>query len=388
MLLELIHETSELLQNHLDKADILVQEMSAVVSGYRKNVAKKPFNLILATSDVYYRENFHSEIIAAILEIAEYRRNFFCLLNRLVDDVIRPQNYSQPSVKVEDAKIDILVEDQKSKHCIIIENKLNNAGDQPRQIPRYVDLQESRGFRIDALVYLSLDGSKRPDRSTWTIRDTELCEPIQFAYLAAFNNTTSDLVNGLLVPSMTTNCSVQEFSFLQQYKDLLEYIGRNQMDMLLMEKFYQQISDIEKYQTAQSMNSMLNDLITYRRERLYNHFVNNYSPFDGIHRWSTNDTQFVGIKKLTNENVKLDMCSEEKWTRVQLWIQDPKLENDLIGDLLNGTGLKSRFERKKSNFYVAIFTFPSQELELYNFVQDLLSQLKISVKNLLRSSST
>jgi hypothetical protein len=310
MLSELIRETSELLQNHLDKADNLVQEMSAVVSGYRKNVAKKPFNLLLASSDVYYRENFHSEIIAAILEIPNYRWNFFDLLNRLVSDVIRPQNYSEVLVKVEDGKIDILVEDQRSKHCIIIENKLNNAGDQPRQIPRYVDRQQSRGFRIDAVVYLSLDGSKRPDRSTWTIPDTELCEPIQFAYLTAFNNTTSDLVNGFLVSSMTTNRSVQELSFLQQYKDLLEYIGRNQMDMLLMEKFYQQISDIEKYQTAQSVKSMLNDLTTYRRERLYNHFVNNYSPFDGIQRWSINDTLFVGIKKLTNENVKLDMYSE------------------------------------------------------------------------------
>jgi PD-(D/E)XK nuclease superfamily protein len=388
MLSELIRETSELLQNHLAQIDKLVQEMSAIVPGYRKNVVEKPFNLILASSDFYYQENFHSEIMAAILEIADYRRNFFDLLNRLVGDVIRPQDYSEASVKVEDAKIDILIEDQKSKHCIIIESKLNNAGDQPRQIPRYVDRQQSRGFRIDTVIYLSLDGSKRPDQSTWTIRDTELCGPVQFIYLAAFNNTTSDLVNGFLVPSMTTNCSIQEFSFFQQYKDLLEYIGRNQMDMLLMEKFYQQISDIEKYQTAQSLRLMLSELPTYRRERLYNHFLNNYFPFDGIHRWSTNDTLFVGIKRLTNENVKLDMFSEEKWTRVQLWIQDPRLENDLIGDLLNGTELKSRFEKKKNNFYEAIFTFPSQESELYKFVRDLLSQLEISVADLLTSSST
>ena len=65
-----------------------------------------------------------------------------------------------------------------------------------------------------------------------------------------------------------------------------------------MEQFYQKIMEGKNYENSLSLKSMLNDLIEFRRDRIFNHFLNNYYPFDEIGRYLKFDTLFFGVRKL------------------------------------------------------------------------------------------
>ena len=100
------------------------------------------FNLFHVISNLYYRENFHSDIIAFILDPNAnhgYKHlmlnSFIALLNRIGFN-IDVANYYDAMVVREEARIDILIKSESNKRAIIIENKINNAGDMPRQLPR------------------------------------------------------------------------------------------------------------------------------------------------------------------------------------------------------------------------------------------------------------
>jgi hypothetical protein len=87
---------------------------------------------------------------------------------------------------------------------------------------------------------------------------------------------------------------------------------------------------------------------------------------------------FIGLGRVSPEQIKLDMLSEENFTRLEFWIQNPTSPNfDLIGDILSQTSLGNLFERKSTNSYQKLFAFPEEEKELYEFVTKLLSELAL-----------
>lgn len=77
-----------------------------------------PFNIFELISDTYYKENFHSDIIAKLLEHETVLKNFLDFIN--IDGSKYLNN--DYSVVREKNKIDILIKTDTS--CIIIENKL------------------------------------------------------------------------------------------------------------------------------------------------------------------------------------------------------------------------------------------------------------------------
>ena len=89
-----------------------------------------PFNLILSSSDFYYRENFHSDIICSIFNQKPlFVKEFIVFIQSCKTSLnIDLSNYNKPYALRETDKIDILIKDKKSNHCIIIENKINPKG--------------------------------------------------------------------------------------------------------------------------------------------------------------------------------------------------------------------------------------------------------------------
>ncbi|MCL2072690.1 MAG: PD-(D/E)XK nuclease family protein [Marinilabiliaceae bacterium] len=71
-------------------------------------------------------------------------------------------------------RIDILVSwlDGNKKHAVIIENKLNNAPNQPNQLNDYYNAIVSEGYEVDKVVYMPL--SKKWQKS----EDTDTCKEI------------------------------------------------------------------------------------------------------------------------------------------------------------------------------------------------------------------
>ena len=160
------------------------------------------FNAFALVSDTYYRENFHSDIIGAILdptaphgEGALFLRLFVDFLAEVAEWTLKSDdsklNPNLPgrlrnlqigdATKIEvekwvgiDSRIDIKI--TATNGTVVIENKIYDAPDMPRQLPRYVTNCQEAGETVEVVVYLTAAGEKRPDRGTWEPGDDELVE--------------------------------------------------------------------------------------------------------------------------------------------------------------------------------------------------------------------
>lgn len=178
-----------------------------------------PFNIILSSSDYYYRENFHSDIICSIFNQKEYFIEFFIdFINSFNPELrIDSSNYTNGYASRETHRIDVLIADESSKHCIIIENKINDAGDMRRQLPRYFEIKQKEGFIVDAIVYLSLDGVKSIDKSSWLPDDYKI-DNLIVEIAASSKNQRSFCEDYLLKLSESNNCSVRVFIYKTIYR--------------------------------------------------------------------------------------------------------------------------------------------------------------------------
>jgi hypothetical protein len=159
---------------------------------------KEPFNIILASYDLFYRENYHSDIISFILKDKKYVVLFIKYLKTIGKNEIKYEDYLNPIVTRENDRIDVLIKDVKTKHCIIIENKIHNAKDTTRQLPNYYCLLTNKGYNVDVIVYLTLDGQKNIDKITWTPQDHKLGLDEIILFCTVSNKSDSDFINGFL----------------------------------------------------------------------------------------------------------------------------------------------------------------------------------------------
>jgi hypothetical protein len=165
----------------------------------------------------------------------------------------------------EENRIDILIKNEKTKHCIIIENKIKH---DTRLLPRsYLIQKGTKKYAIDGIIYVSMDGNKRPNKETWTVDDHKLGLDAIITYCAASNGTDDDLVNGFLKQCLLATKNVDEEAFLRQYITLLEFLRRSYMDYQQMKEFYELVKDSETYKTALSIRPMLDALRTFRRDK-------------------------------------------------------------------------------------------------------------------------
>ena len=220
------------------------------------------------TSDIYYRENYHSDVIKAFLDPTEkhnekslFLQLFIEMLN-LAGKTIKKEDFKDAEVVREEGKIDILIKSETTKKAIIIENKINNAGDMARQLPRYYDLVSSN-FTIDAIVYLPLDKSKRPDESSWTKQD-KINVHQHLVIIPAYSlDNGINLVDSWIKPAILQAQNMNCIAILRQYADLITYLNSNIMDTIILEKFYNSLMDEENLKTAKSIRNKMNDLPEY-----------------------------------------------------------------------------------------------------------------------------
>lgn len=286
------------------------------------------FNVFYLISDLYYRENFHSDIIAFLLDTrekhgygAESLSVFISLLNSMGSE-IKIENYVDAVAVREEGKIDILIKSENSKHVIIIENKINNAGDMPRQLPRYYDYVTELGYRVDAIVYLPLDNNKRPDMNDWSKDDiTKVTEKL--ITVPAYDKTHKNLVNDWLRPLESITSSVDVLSTLRQYSRLIKQLNSNNMDTVILKKFYDSLKNGDNLETAISIRNMINDLPGYLAICILNKFSNRSAPFSKVWIYSSNYVVFEG--NISNIYLKISvMCSENGY---EVTFEAPKAYN-------------------------------------------------------------
>ena len=147
--------------------------------------SKKNFNIFTSISDIYKRENLHSDILSLILNpqteticdgSARNLRAFIGYIGKELNRKIE-LDFEKIEVERETNKIDILIYD-KNKNCVFIENKINNAVDMKDQIGRYYGKLLQEKYSVYAIVYLTLSPLKKLDRD-YSIKNKEKRKEIE-----------------------------------------------------------------------------------------------------------------------------------------------------------------------------------------------------------------
>lgn len=338
------------------------------------------FNLFHLISDVYYRENLHSDIMQAIINPAgshghgdHFLRLFLEYLKEHHEVAIEIANYSNAQVFREAGRIDLLICDEDSKKAIIIENKINGAADMNRQLVRYLEKVKDLGYTCDAIVYLCLNQKKHPETPGWTTREREDVYAL-LKVICAYNETEGDLYHGWLLPCCQSSTSDEVTHVLRQYQQLILKLGRNLMNKPIMEKFYGLMRDKQHHDSALALTAMMNDLGAYRAERLFEAFQHDTTPFERIFIWVPAFVVFEGVGGV---RIKLDVdCRSQSHTTVVFKNQDDP-ESPLPNQILTEFGMNADFKLNQSTGSLTrVFPFPSMEDELDQFIRDFKEALK------------
>jgi len=350
---------------------------------FQKKIFDPGFNVFTLSSDLYYRENFHSDIIKAFLdpngshnEGARFLDLFIDLINLInPKQLIEKNDFKDAIVVREKVNIDILIVDSISKKAIIIENKINNAVDQPRQLPRYYQLL-SNDYLVSAIVYLTIDNSKSPAKHDWDRNDLRNIDPI-LKVIPAIDAVKINLFNNWVVPSIIESKSIDSMFILRQYGNLLKHLNSKTMDTIILEKFYTTLKDGDNLNTSLSLRNMLNDVPEYLAIRLQDKYRDRCFPFSKIWRYQLRDCVFEAFKT-ASYSVKMDVwCSTEGY-KIHVWNPDNE-EFDIKQNLPTIMCIKD-FEHYngKVNNVVNHFNF-FEEDKVHSFIDTLIEELKTLV---------
>lgn len=231
------------------------------------------FNAFALVSDIYYRENFHSDIIAAILNPSsshgEGKLFLRLFINYLIEVAARKGKVSieeelrqlslddEIVVRREEGRIDIKI--QAPVWTIIIENKINGANDQDRQLPKYVD--KCGRDRVKAIVYLTAANEKTPDMTGWLHGDDAKVMP-KLLPIVGYSESKSiiNLADGWLSPCELAAKGFITKSILSQYKELVIHQAGVPMNNELMKKLLDEMAKdgIDYFELKQALEQMPN----------------------------------------------------------------------------------------------------------------------------------
>lgn len=384
--MQIITNWEEIIRNHILTIETFLSSANQLHKDYiKRNVNRSDigFNVFTLSSDFYYRENFHSDIIKSFLNPQEkhkegnrYLHLFIDLLNKKDDKVkIKKEDFRNSLVEREKYNIDILITDEISKKAILIENKINNAVDQERQLPRYVDTIKNE-FEIVSIVYLTLNSSKRPDKNDWSVKELEQINSI-LQLIPAFEIETSktNLFNDWIVPSIINSDNLDSSFLLRQYGNLIKYLNTNTMDTVSLEIFYNSLKENQNIKTAISIRNMLNDLSEYLAIRIEEKYKEHCYPFKKIWRYKQRDTVFEGFE-INDLYLKLDIWCDENGYTIHFWRPNTP-DYDISAEFKNKYDFFEGFyihNNEKNNIKKHFDIF--QEEELFEFIDKLLVVLK------------
>lgn len=266
-----------------DALKTYLDRKNTIIDTYDLNKTDK-FNIFETISDIYYVENFHTDILFSILnpntpEIGPIRNkeildNFVATIAN--DDSFKFKtdgtvNVSKQVYNVVDDKegfIDLLITND-SRQAIIIENKINDAPDMENQLVRYMKYVWEEKFGKENIslnpedfkknvrvVYLTLiPNGKRPNIDDYAPSFspyTKLLEDakngqdgdiLKYRSAVDSDNTKDDLEKFLqkCIEGLADKCSLKKI-YLEQYQILLKHLGgkakMSELGNKVIEKIY------------------------------------------------------------------------------------------------------------------------------------------------------
>lgn len=376
----------------MDKIKELLSRLAPII---KENVEKQEkrmetgFNLFYLISDHYYRETFHSDIIAALLSPNEKHGGENLYLDLFLDMIgVDKAPYKNAKVCKEygtndgtlGGRIDIFIEGE-NKHCVVIENKLNNAGDTCRQLPKYYGYLKNK-YTIDKFVYLPLNPYKTPDKSDWSDEERKNIDD-RLIIIPAYQEGRKNLIENWLIIAEKETITENEDAriIIKQYITVLRNLTIDIMSATKLESFYNEMIKGDNLETALSVRDMLNNLPEYMAKRIVDKYSSNYEPFEKVFLFSTSSKKAAVLHEAKKNDISFSVdiyCNELGYEIVFFNRQGNIPEEDFanlkisLKDALNG------FEKRPNvnNQYELRLGF-NEEVKVQSFVDDLLKELRL-----------
>lgn len=210
--------------------------------------SKKTFSLLeIMYQKIHGKEVVQSEMLAGLLNPNENHGLEFELINSFLRQIkVNFKLVADSNLKVETERnangrrIDIFIswwDDNEKTHAVIIENKLNNAPNQPNQLNDYHDAIIEEGSMVEKIVYMPFDKKLGSSTGTDTRKDV-LAKTVDF--------DAQDIVNWL-ERFVESNKSIgDDYSYsinqVRYYKDFFQCLMSNQFIMEQAVKIQEQLS--------------------------------------------------------------------------------------------------------------------------------------------------
>ena len=350
----------------------------------RARKVKLGFNAFALVSDVYHRENFHSDVIKAILDPSGahgqgdlYLRLFLEFLRDHHGVALRVEDYEHAELERESGRIDLLIYDKNSKKAIIIENKINGAGDMNRQVVRYLEkVEDTWGYQCDAIIYLTLDFKMNPSTHGWNDKERARVRSL-LCSITAFEDTPKDLYEGWLAPCHDATKDNEVAHVICQYRQLILKIGHNAMNKQMMEKYYEMMENVERYNAALLLNSMLSDLPVFRCQKVFDEAIRNPHPFHELFFYRPTLAVFKGLEIAGGSKLKIDVeTASNDHTKISFSDEADPENGTLPKRILTEIGLIDAFVFTGGQWRARNFCYPAEEESFYGFFNDFLQRLR------------
>ena len=252
------------------------------------------FNIFETISDLYTREKFHSDILDTILnpktpEIGpilseDILTKFLEMIDSkyfTIDDTVKVSKEVYNKVLVGKRSkigyIDLLITNEHNQ-AIIIENKINDAPDQPNQIVRYMKYINEQYFQNNkpikmTVVYLTLNPGKKPKIKEYDEFFNEYKDKLlngeggreilkyrsavvanEKVCLVGFLTTCIEILENYIKQikgsTVKKNAAILKRVYLEQYKCLLNHIGGKVTMLKCQKELLQKI-----YSTQETLNA-------------------------------------------------------------------------------------------------------------------------------------
>lgn len=226
---------------------MITEELIKIIERYKASKVFTPtfaYDVFSLFTSKGGKENFHSDIIANLLnpnsafnvsnsnnqDKNKYLRLFIEFINRVGSAINFDRYYNEVQVVEEfpielndgtKGKIDILISSncEQDKHCIIIENKMNDAPDTIRQLPKYYEFMKEEKRIVDAIIYLPKDDKKKPNKADWKPEENDAIKKILNILPAYKKGDGKNLVDGWLKPCIEATKDEDCKRILQQYSE-------------------------------------------------------------------------------------------------------------------------------------------------------------------------
>jgi hypothetical protein len=349
-----------------------------------KEKKKIGYNLLTISTYTSHLENYHSDVLAFILnpnglhgDGSLYLHLFIDFLNTFHKCAIDKNDLKNTIVEREKGRIDVWIRDIVSKKSIIIENKINDAPDSEEQLLSYLQYNKQQHYDVLSIIYLSLDGFKKAPISSDAIVNTLVRN------IAAFKSKADDLFTGWLSKCIVEHTNEDSYTFLYQYSKLLNHLSNSNMYSSINEQFYQFVSQQDRLVHAKTIINMISNLPAYRAERFFEN-LGDHAPFRKHYRWRPQHWLFENYKE-GNNNFKLDVFfNEDGSAEIDFW--NPGKTNEeqekttiekmssigLLNEFITGGfggGLKKQFFIDNYNGNIALL-----DQALLELVKDMLAK--------------